>query len=58
MSSLLVEWVKEPRTYSVLPSDNLVDGSLRANSSQLVGKVADVMFGKKSYSAKILQFGK
>ncbi|OXA43002.1 putative BEN domain-containing protein B1 [Folsomia candida] len=57
MSSLLVEWVKEPRTYSVLPSDNLVDGSLRANSSQLVGKVADVMFGKKSYSAKILQFG-
>ena len=58
MSSILVEWVEEPKTYSVIPMDNVVDGSLRADSSELIGEVTNVLFGKKSYSAKILEVGK
>ncbi|OXA48520.1 uncharacterized protein LOC118436910 [Folsomia candida] len=58
MEFLLVEWVEEARTYSVVSKDRLVDGTLRALSQELVGKVAGVFWrGKKVFMCKILEIG-
>lgn len=59
MQFLLVEWVEEPKTYSVVSKDRLIDGTLRALSKELIGKVVGVFWrGKKVFMCTILETGK
>lgn len=55
---LLVEWIDEPKTYSVVPVEDLVDGTLRDKCAELKGQIANINFGKKAYRGMILEIGK
>lgn len=59
MDFLLIEWLNEtPKMYSVVSSEKLEDGSLRANLERVVGDTVQVNWSRgKKYPGLVLQIG-
>ncbi|CAG7786919.1 unnamed protein product, partial [Allacma fusca] len=48
---LVVEFLEDPKVYSVISAENVVDGSVRANVADYLGKPTKVIWGKKNFDA-------
>lgn len=57
MSFLVVEWLGEGREYSVIQVSDITDGTIRAKSSNLVGKVVPVLWKGVEYQGTVLHQG-
>ncbi|CAG7723507.1 unnamed protein product, partial [Allacma fusca] len=50
---VIVEFSGEPKVYSVIPSENIIDGSIRGSVKSHLGKKLKISWGKRHYDVTL-----